>query len=92
MAGPRSPPGPEPRFSAGDEAFEKLFLSHPWERTLLGPMESWQRRVLGYVTMILKWPTPARCSNSPFDTGSSLMGSRGSVSGSVLRGTPFKTW
>jgi PAS domain S-box-containing protein len=59
MSGPRSPPGPEPRFSAGDEAFEKLFFSHPWERTRLGPTERWPRRLLGYVTMILKWPTPA---------------------------------
>lgn len=52
-------PSPQPRFSAGDEEFQKLFLSHPWERTRLGPMESWPPSLRSYVSMILALPTPA---------------------------------
>lgn len=47
-------PSPQPRFSAGDEEFQKLFLSHPWERTRLGPMESWPPSLRSYVSMILE--------------------------------------
>ncbi len=50
---------PQPRFSAGDPAFEALFRAHPWERTRLGPIESWPFTLRRYVNLILKLPTPA---------------------------------
>lgn len=53
------PPAPRPWFSRGDEEFDRLFFSHPWERTRLGPIESWPKTLRGYVDLILRLPTPA---------------------------------
>lgn len=53
-----APLSPQPRFS-NDEEFERLFRAHPWEKTRLGQMESWPLSLRGYVSMMLKLPTPA---------------------------------
>jgi hypothetical protein len=54
-----SSPSPSPRFTTGDEAFEKLFFGHAWEKTLVGPAASWPVSLRSYASMILKLPTPA---------------------------------
>ena len=48
-----------PRFSQGDAAFERLFATHEWARTPLGPMEGWPLTLRRYVELMLKLPTPA---------------------------------
>jgi PAS domain S-box-containing protein len=52
-------PDPRPWFSRGDADFDRLFFSHAWERTRLGPLESWPKTLRGYVDLILRLPTPA---------------------------------
>ncbi|HZR09512.1 MAG TPA: ATP-binding protein [Myxococcales bacterium] len=59
MTTPASSPAPQPRFSTTDGDFERLFLSHPWERTPLGPFASWPLSLRSYARMILALPTPA---------------------------------
>jgi PAS domain S-box-containing protein len=55
----RLAPAPRPLFSRGDTEFDRLFFSHGWERTRLGPIESWPKTLRGYVDLILRLPTPA---------------------------------
>ena len=49
----------DPRFSAGDAAFERLFHMHRWDQTRLGPIHAWQLALQRYTSFILKLPTPA---------------------------------
>lgn len=37
----------------------KVLAAHDWATTTLGPVESWPKTLVGYVSMILEMPTPA---------------------------------